>query len=451
MKSALFAVAVAAGAVLPAAAAAQADDLEQRVRLLELQAQEKKDAQAPVVGAGDKGFTVRSADGAFELKIRGLLQADARFYADDEQAFNDTFLLRRMEPSFEMTLGKLAYVKLQPQFAGDTATTSDVFGELRFHPAVTLRAGKAKTPLGLEYLQSSSATMFAERGLPTELGAGRDFGVQLLGEVLAGRVAYAVAWSNGAPDGRDAASTDTDSHKDVAARLFFEPFRNGEGFLRGLGFGIAATRGTKVGAIGSSSSATAATYNNTLPRYRSPGQSTVFSYLIPSTGTPALADTVLAAGDHTRLSPQLYYSGGPVGLLAEHMSSEQEVSINGVADTFEHTAWQVAASVLLTGEDASYKGVRPDAPYAAGAPGWGAFEVALRYGVLDIDDDVFPAYADPARSVSEAANTGAALNWYLTANVRVSLDWQRTTYEGGAAAGDRDDEKALFARAQIAY
>lgn len=399
------------------------------------------------VSAGDKGFGFKNDDGSFEFRLKGLLQTDMRFF--DAGVANDTFVLRRLEPSFELTLGKLAFFKLQPQFAGDATTSSDVFGELRFAPAATLRFGKFKTPLALEYLQSSSALAFIERGLPAEVGAGRDLGVQLQGE-LPGGTSYALAWVNGAPDGRDAAASDTDDKKEVAARVFFEPFKGGEGALRGLGFGLAATQGTKLGAIGSAT-ATTATFNNTLPRYRSPGQNTIFTYL-GSTTAPTVANTVIAAGEHARLSPQLTFYRGPFGLLAEHVSSQQEVSINGVADTFEHTAWQVAASWVLTGEAASYKDIKPAAPYASGAPGWGAWEVALRHGTLDIDDDVFPAYADPAASVSEVTTTGIAVHWRLTGNVRISLDHAATTFDGGAAGGaDRDDEKTLFGRVQLTF
>jgi phosphate-selective porin OprO/OprP len=284
--------------------------------------------------------------------------------------------------------------------------------------------------------------------LPTELGAGRDFGVQLLGEAFAGTTAWALAYANGAPDGRDAVSTDTDNRKEVAARLFFEPFKGEPGFFRGLGFGVGATTGSKAGLIGSAAATTAA-FNNTLPRYRSPGQNVVFTYL--GNAAPTVANTVVAAGRHRRVSPQLYFHRGPFGLLAEHMSSEQEVSINGVADTFEHTAWQVAANVLLTGEDSSYKGVRPRAPYVAGGEGWGAFEVGVRHGVLDIDDGVFPTYASPAVSVSEAASTGVALNWHLNGNARISLAYEATAFEGGAAAGDRRDEKVLLTRLQVSF
>jgi phosphate-selective porin OprO/OprP len=447
----LAALAAAALAAAAPPATVATEDLEQRVRKLEIEAEDRaaKEKNAPTVSAGEKGFGFRSADGSFDFRFRGLLQTDARFFGGDEGTLNSTFLLRRVEPSFELALGKLAFFKLQPQFAGDGVTTSDLYGELRFDPAVNLRFGKFKTPLGLEYMQGSGGVVFVERGLPTEAGAGRDIGVQLLGQVFAGTTSWALSYGNGTADGRDSTATDTDDHKEVAARLFLEPFRNEPGFLRGLGFGIGLTRGTKRGAIGSPAATTAA-FNNTLPRYRSPGQNTIFTYL-GSTTAPTAANTVVAAGGHQRLSPQLYFYRGGFGLLAEQMSSEQAVSINGVADTFEHTAWQLAASYALTGEEASYKGIKPNAPYAAGGAGWGAFELTVRTGVLDIDDGVFPAYANPAASVSEAETGGVALNWYLNGNARISLDYENTAFEGGAAAGDRLDEKVLFTRLQVSF
>ena len=58
---------------------------------------------------------------------------------------------------------------------------------------------------------------------------------------------------------------------------------------------------------------------------------------------------------------------------------------------------------MLTGEDASFRGVvKPDVPFALDG-GWGAFEVTARYGELDVDDAAFPVFADPANAASEAA------------------------------------------------
>src|SRR3546814_474667 len=159
------------------------EQLDQRVRVLERQLEiQQEDASASArktatVSASDKGFAIQSADKAFQFKLRGLLQFDGRFYLDDKAPrTNDGFLLRRVEPTFELTFNKILFFRIQPNFAPDSATVSDAYGELRLNPAFNVRAGKFKAPIVLENLQSSSATTFNERGLPNELGPNRDYG-----------------------------------------------------------------------------------------------------------------------------------------------------------------------------------------------------------------------------------------------------------------------------------
>ena len=77
--------------------------LEQRLLIMErkqeMMAYEKK--KAPVILAGgEKGFGLQSADGDFELRFRGLIQADARSF-DSTDSINDNFLMRRVRPTIE--------------------------------------------------------------------------------------------------------------------------------------------------------------------------------------------------------------------------------------------------------------------------------------------------------------------------------------------------------------
>ena len=118
---------------------------------------------------------MKSADNAFEVKFRGLVQGDGRmWFGDRDFPQNDTFLLRRVEPTIEGTWGSLVGFRLNAQFAGDSATINDAYIDLKFDPRATLRVGKAKTPVGLERLQSSSSTEAIELGFPSELAPGRD-------------------------------------------------------------------------------------------------------------------------------------------------------------------------------------------------------------------------------------------------------------------------------------
>lgn len=419
-------------------------DLDQRLRVLErrleLQQEEQvaKAKDAPVIAVNDKGASFKSAGGDYEIRLRGLVQGDGRFFLDDHApAQNDTFLLRTARPTIEGSLGKLVGFRLTPEFAGDNASIVDAYVDLRFSPAYTLRVGKFTSPVGLERLQSSSALSAVERSLPSELAPNRDIGVQLQGEVADGRFSYALGVFNGTVDGRDAVTSNPDNEFEYAGRVFFEPFRNDANALSGLGFGLGASIGDKRGAG-----------NNFLPRYRTPGQVQFFAY----------RSAVNADGEHFRLSPQAYYYRGRFGLLGEYIQSRQEVVVAsganaGRQDTLENTAWQATAQWVLTGEDAGYRGVvKPSRPFRPGEEGWGAFELIARYGALDIDDDAFPLFADAAASARQARNWTLGLNWYLTSNLKLVFNYLDTTFKGGATnAADREDEKAIFSRLQVAF
>ncbi|WP_051278514.1 OprO/OprP family phosphate-selective porin [Solimonas flava] len=433
--------------LLAAAVGAQAQEapsteqLDQRIRVLERQLEiqkEESDARAKAaatVSASEKGFSIKSAKGDYEFKFRGLLQADSRWYFGDQAPrTNDGFLLRRVEPTFELTLGKSLFFRIQPNFAPDSATVSDVYGELRLSPAFNIRAGKFKAPVVLENLQASAAIEFNERGFPNELGPNRDYGVQLGGTFLSGTTSYAIGVFNGAPDGRDGKQQpDSDNRKELAARLFAEPFKNDPGFFQGLGFGVGASYGDKQGSA-----------EATQLKYRSPGQNTFFSY------RAATGSTVGYDGAETRISPQAYFYRNGFGLLAEYIVARQEVVLGASREKLDNKAWQAVASYVLTGEDASFSGLgKPKNPIDKG--GFGAWELVARYGVLDIDDDAFPIFADPSKSASKATTWAAGANWYPVNNLKVALSYAQTGFDGGAASGDREDEKLLLTRFQIAF
>lgn len=445
------------------AQAASADELDQRLRVLERQLEiqkeeadaKAKDATTPKID--EKGVSIKKGD--FELKIKGLVQADVRTFLDNEKvAGNDGALFRRIRPSFEGSWGKLVGFRLTPEFAGngagDAASIVDAYIDLKFNPAFTLRAGKVKGPVALERLQSGGAITFIERGFPTELAPNRDLGLQLQGEFAESTISYTLGYYNGTADGRDVTGGDVDNRKEVGARLFFEPFKNEPGVLQGLGFGIGSSFGTK-----QQGSNNAAGANSFLPRYRTPGQNSFFNYRGAVTGNasatpPVAASTgVYADGDHTRIAPQLYFYRNSFGLLAEHISSEQELAIDTARESLKNTAYQVVTSYVLTGEDASFRGVtKPVNPYTAGGEGWGAFEIALRYGELDIDDAAFPIFANPNSAASLAKSYAAGINWYLTNNVKTALNYTKTSFEGGGGAGlDREDETTVFARLQLTF
>jgi len=460
--SRFLAVAIAA-ALLPAVVQAdptsaellqKIEELSQKVlvleRKLEVQDEAAKTAVAstPVVKASPRGFSITSADNKNQLKLRGVMHVDGRFFgSDDPEGLKDTWQATRVRPIVEGTLGGIYDFRFTPDFGQGRTVIQDAYVTGRFDPAFQVTAGKFKAPVGLERIQSASDIRMVARGFPTQLAPNRDIGLQVAGSFGGDRLSYAVAYLNGSNDGGSSetfADVDLNDDKEYAARVFAHPFGESESFaLRGLGVGIAGTYTSQTGT----------TAQPLLPVFRTPAQSTFFRY---RTGTtPTLAD-----GERTRLAPQLYYYVGRFGLLGEYTTVSQEVSRTTTAGrrdgTLDTSAWQVQASWFLTGEEESFRGFKPNNVFSLADNTWGAFELVARYQEIDPDDDAFvggaASFADPVNAAREATAYGLGLNWYLNENLKWVLNYDHTSFDGGAPGGaDREDEDVFLTRFALGF
>jgi phosphate-selective porin OprO/OprP len=390
-------------------------------------AEKAKDPEVKV-SAGPDGFVIQSGNPDFRIRIGGYAQADGRFYAQDKDSVaTNNFLLRRARPILQGTVAKYFDFYLAPDFGQGQTVLFDAYVNVRPSSKLQFRIGKFKPPVGLERLQSAQSILFVERALPTALVPNRDVGAQVHGELASGVVSYAVGVFDGAVDG---ALIDTDGNdgKDVAGRLFLQPFaRRGSSALKGLGLGFSATSGKQQG---------------TLPSFRSGGQVVFFSYL----------STASADGTRTRISPQGSFYLGPVGVLGEWVRSRQNVRKGTDAAQIANEAWEVSASVVLTGETATASGVRPRRSFDPAKRTWGALELAARVNQLSVDGTAFlRGLADPAKSAREARAWAVGLNWYLSRNFKYVVNYEHTTFTGGAASGDRRPENAILVRSQVSF
>jgi phosphate-selective porin OprO/OprP len=222
---------------------------------------------------------------------------------------------------------------------------------------------------------------------------------------------------------------DNNDKKDWVGRIVVKPFQpTSVDPLRGLGLGVAATRGTHIGA---------------LPSYRTAGQATFFQY----------SEGVTAAGTQRRLAPQAFYYFGPVGVFGEYTVSTQIVAGPTASDRVDHRAWQVVGSFFVTGEEASYGSVTPKSQLDPAKGTFGAVELVARYGEARMDQVAFDnQFADPAKSAKVAREWGVGLNWHLARNFKLMADYDRTNFDGGAKnGGDRPHEIVVFTRFQAAY
>lgn len=411
------------------------ESLDQKLRILERKLEiereeERKKAQRnPILKAGEGGFFLQSGDGDFQLKLGGYMQTDGRFFVDNDDAGTDQFVLRRLRPVLQGTVYRHFSFKIMPEFGeGKEGEILDAYLDFHYFPELTLRAGKFKAPVGLERLQSSKYLLFVERSLTDNLVPNRDTGIQLHGKLFGSSLSYALGVFNGVQD-RGSADSDANDGKTLAGRLFLEPFRNsGRGYLKGLGVGLGGSW-TQKG-------------SQTLPTYKSSGRETFFRYLTGVSGE----------GTHYRFSPQGYYYLGPFGVLGEYVGSFQEVRLGVTERELNNRAWQVAVSYVLTGENASYRGVKPSRPFAPGKDGWGAVELAARFSELKVDHDAFPLFASSTASARKAQDFTLGVNWHLDQNVKAVLNYEQTEFDGGGAgARDRETEKAALFRLQLAF
>ena len=387
-------------------------------------------APAPQTAGWRDGFFIESGNGDYRLQVGALVHADGRFAlgSDAERlTTTDTFVIRRVRPYLRGRFARNFEFYLNPDFAGGVLVVQDAYVDTVFAPYLRIRAGKGKTPFGLERLQPVSTILFFERALPTSLVPNRDVGVQVLGDAAGGLVSYAGGVMNGVADG-SSADVDANDGKDLAGRLVFRPFARGTSVpLRPLRVGIAGTWGHQEGA-------------GALPTLRtSMLQQAYLSY------AGAVAD-----GVRTRYSPQLSYHYKSFAGLAEYVHSQSAIRKSDLRSDVGHDSWQVAASWVITGEALTdvASGIRPRANFDFGAGHLGAFQVAARYHVLEVDEGAVAFAAAGSSRKAEAWTVG--LNWILTPHFKYVANFERTVFDGDAD-GSRKPENALVFRTQVAF
>jgi phosphate-selective porin OprO/OprP len=184
----------------------------------------------------------------------------------------------------------------------------------------------------------------------------------------------------------------------------------------------------------------------TLSSYRTPGQLTAFTY----------AATAVADGERIRIAPQAYGYKGAFGTTVEYVKNTQVIRRTTVKSRVTHEAWQVNASYVLTGEETSYRGVKPANNFDPKNGGWGAWEIAGRFQRLDLDPDVYSLLLASAHTAIQRATAwSAGVNWYLNRHLKFVIDYEQTEFDQGAGTStnvlDRPTERIVFTRLQVAY
>lgn len=386
-------------------------------------------APAPSFTAGwQDGFVLQSADGNNRLVLGAIAQTDGRFSLDDPTPIVNTFTIRKLRPTLSGRVAKFFDFKLMPDFGNGTAVVQDAYLDIRFSPGFRIRTGKDKTPVGYELLVGDPYLLFPERSLASSLVPNRDIGVAVQGDVAANKVFYAAGIFNGIPDGSSSTTDlDTNGTKDLAGRIVVQPFRKATnpGPFNGFGFQVGGSTGKQIGA---------------LPSFKTSVGQTYFSYVAGAA----------ASGARQRVTPAVFYYYRSFGAFGEYMRSTQTITRAGVQTEVEHHAWETTGSIILTGEAASDRGVRPKNNFDPTNHKWGALQLTGRYAVLTLDPAAFAAGLTAAGASREAKSFTFGANWYPVSYIKYYTTYERTLFDRGAA-GARHAENAILVRAQLSF
>ena len=437
MKSILLACGLAA-TVLSGAAGAQdihqalleeLAGLRQRVQQLEAKVGPEQDMrealerlQARVDSAGRNGMNVFWKDGlrvegdGVALKFGGRIQNDYTFGSSDGDFesnygdIEDSTEFRRARIYFSGKAHDKVEWKAQYDFAGGDSDFKDVYMRFKQVPFLNdVTVGQQKEPFSLEEQTSSNDITFLERALPNALVPGRSTGFQSSRTFDDKRGTFNIGLFKSDTDSYGDGSGDGDNA--ATARLTYTPIYEDEGRRVVHVGGSYSHRGTD--------------------EYKVEVRPEIHDMQkVLKTGTLEVNQVELFGAEAAWVE-------GPFSLQGEYVRSEVDLD-GGGSPTFDGS--YVQASYFLTGEHRPYKQssgaftrVSPRDPYIGkDATGLGAVELAARWSTLDLTDESVEA--------GELDNWALGLNWYLSRNTRIMVNYINFDIEGEDPSVDGDGD-----------
>ena len=286
----------------------------------------------------------------------------------------------------------------------------DFYLGLRDLPVVgTLKVGQMQPPFSLDRVTSSLDTTFMERAAPVDAFApGYLAGVSVQNYSLEARVAGALGWfSEGTGDDTGDASTGLSR---VIGRVTWRPYDDASPALPRL-----AHLGLSASYVFSPNEST---------RYRSRPESHLAPYLV-DTGD---IDAKMAS----RVGLEAAVVHGPFSVQGEGILTFVDPRDS---DPLMFWGFYLSGSWFLTGESRPYdrrtgvfSAVVPREPFSIRDRRPGAWEWAVRWSSVDLDDGVVRG--------GRMGILSTGLNWYLDRHWRVTVEYLFTRVDGPAGDGD---------------
>ena len=393
-------------------------DVETRMSALEARVQEleTQGSGVPLNAAWQDGLHFRSTDGSVQLRLAGRMQLDfAGFDADsrvteDVGDFDSGTRFRRGRLALGGSLHEHTIFNVEYELAAGDVRFLTTFVGVRNVPLLgTIRVGRFLEFYSLEQLSGNIFHGFMERGLSAAFNEYWANGIGIHNAVWDGRATWAV----GATKRTNAlGASGSNSHHNVSARITTAPVYTDDG-RTWVHLGAATIR-------------------------RKPDDN---EYSVASRPESIIAPVMVSTGpvpsDRVDLvGVEFAATHGPATLQVEWHNAR--VSLRETEDfAYDGSAnlggFYVYAGYFLTGEHRTYNRntgtfgrTRPRHNFRAGGHGLGAWEVAVRYSELDLDDD--PVDGGHLR------NATVGLNWYLNPNTRFMANYVRADLKNSGNA-----------------
>lgn len=369
--------------------------------------------------------TIASGDGAYSATLHGVMQLDAAHYFQDKglpavigngRDLNNGTNFRRARLGVDGKLAKNFDYSILLDFGGSGTDGSGVLQELYLqynYAPFKVRVGAFAPNLGLEDAASTNGSLFPERPSPAEAArglAGADRRIALQTQAVGER------WIlSGAVTGAKIGDGQTfDEQIGYLGRLAGTPFK-GQDWLVHVGVNASVV------ATPAQTTALSGAYPITIqdrPELRVDGQQLI--------GTGAI-DAKNARHYGLELAAQ------KANLLIQGEYFDYKIDRRnpaaGVSDP-KFTGWYVEGGWVLTGEARKYNAANFafDAPTIANPfdpkkGKWGAWELAARYSVLDLNHHENAALAADRVRGGEQTIWTAGLNWFPNSVTKFSIDY----------------------------
>jgi len=361
------------------------------------------------------GLKIESANKDYRFQMGGRIMNDWAFFSegDDFKAqegdVGDGVEFRRARIYVSGLLYNRVKFKAQYDFAGQDVDFKDVyFGLIKLPLVGNLNIGHFKEPFSLEELTSSKYSTFMETSLANVFSPGRNNGFAVYNTAMDKRLTWAAGVFRPVDDSGDL--TDSDSGYNLTARVTYVPWVQDNGRkLVHLGFGASYQEPDDDGEV----------------RYRTRPE---------SHQTDRFLNTDNFSADHVSLyglEAALVYNSFSV--QGEYKMADVNLP-NGFSDP-SFDGYYVGASYYLTGENRKYKkgafGRTKVKNNFLQGDGLGAWQIALRYSQLDLNDAGIQG--------GEEENITVGLNWHLNNNTRVLLNYVHAEIENSLAVNSITD------------